>query len=85
MRGRAAVLAVGIFAAVCQAAWAADNGRLRVLFADVEGGQATLFVTPTGESLLIDTGWPGNGGRDAGRIVELCHRAGVARIELKTE
>jgi hypothetical protein len=28
---------------------------------DVEGGQSTLFVTPKGQSLLIDTGWPGYG------------------------
>jgi len=35
-------------------------GKLRVYFVDVEGGQSTLFVTPAGKSLLIDTGWPGN-------------------------
>ena len=38
---------------------------LQIYFVDVEGGQATLFVTPEGQSLLIDTGWPGNDGRDA--------------------
>jgi competence protein ComEC len=48
---------------------------------DVEGGQATLFVTPTGESLLIDTGWPGNGGRDAERIVAVARKADVSRID----
>jgi len=42
----------------------------------VEGGQATLFVTPEGQSLLIDTGWPGNDGRDAGRIVAAAKSAG---------
>ena len=42
---------------------------LRIYFVDVEGGQATLFVTPEKQSLLIDTGWPGNDGRDAERIV----------------
>nr|HLK04993.1 hypothetical protein [Candidatus Acidoferrum sp.] len=34
-----------------------------VYFIDVEGGQATLFVTPAGESLLVDTGWDGFEGR----------------------
>jgi hypothetical protein len=34
------------------------NGELRVYFVDVEGGQSTLFVMPTGESLLVDTGSP---------------------------
>ena len=31
---------------------------LRIVTVDVEGGAATLFVTPEGKSLLIDTGWP---------------------------
>ena len=42
-------------------AWAAPSAdvkkSLRIYFVDVEGGQATLFVTPKGQSLLIDTGW----------------------------
>jgi beta-lactamase superfamily II metal-dependent hydrolase len=59
---------------------AADK-PLRVYFADVEGGQATLFVAPTGQSLLIDTGWPGNDNRDAKRIVALAKDAGVAKID----
>ncbi len=54
---------------------------LRVYFVDVEGGQATLFVTPKGESLLIDTGWPGNEGRDAERIVAAAKSAGLSRID----
>ncbi len=55
------------------AAWAAKRD-LRVYFIDVEGGQSTLFVTPTGQSLLIDTGWPGNEGRDADRILAATKR-----------
>ena len=50
------------------AAWASSDS-LQVYFIDVEGGQSTLFVTPAGKSLLIDTGWPGHDGRDANRIV----------------
>src|ERR1700730_4722456 len=56
-------------------------GKLRVYFVDVEGGQATLFVTPEGHSLLIDTGWPGNNGRDADRIVAAAKSAGLSRID----
>ena len=56
-------------------------GALRIFFADVEGGQATLLVSSTGQSLLIDTGWPGFNGRDADRIVALAHRAGLRRID----
>ena len=45
---------------------AKDSGPLDVYWVDVEGGAATLVVTPAGESLLVDTGNPGT--RDAGRI-----------------
>lgn len=58
-----------------------DKNSLRIYFADVEGGQATLFVTPLGESLLIDTGWPGFDSRDANRIDALCDRAGIHKID----
>ncbi len=62
-----------------QAAKRPEAGELRVYFADVEGGQATLFVTPSGESLLIDSGNPG--GRDADRVVKLCKQAGLTKID----
>jgi beta-lactamase superfamily II metal-dependent hydrolase len=54
---------------------------LRIFFIDVEGGQSTLFVTPAGHSLLIDTGWPGNAGRDADRIVAAAKGAGLDHID----
>ncbi len=56
------------------------NG-LKIFFIDVEGGQATLFVPDGGESLLIDTGWPGNDSRDAKRIVSVAKQAGLTRID----
>ena len=54
---------------------------LQIYFVDVEGGQATLFVTPAGQSLLIDTGWPGNEGRDADRIVAAAKEAKLSKID----
>jgi beta-lactamase superfamily II metal-dependent hydrolase len=54
---------------------------LQIYFIDVEGGQATLFVTQEGQSLLIDTGWPGNNNRDADRIVAAAHDAGINKID----
>lgn len=54
---------------------------LQIYFVDVEGGQATLFVTPAGKSLLIDTGWPDNNGRDADRIVAAAKLAGISKID----
>ena len=47
------------------------NGRLDIYFIDVEGGAATLLVTPAGESLLIDSGYPDYGGRDRDRILNV--------------
>lgn len=58
---------------------AADT--LDVYFIDVEGGQATLFVSPSGRSMLVDTGWPGHDGRDADRIVSVAKMAGVTRLD----
>jgi competence protein ComEC len=54
---------------------------LQIYFIDVEGGQATLVVSPSGQSLLIDTGWADADGRDAGRIVAAAHDAHVKRID----
>src|SRR5271156_270426 len=54
---------------------------LQVYFIDVEGGQSTLFVNPTGQSLLIDTGWPDNDGRDADRILAATKSAGISKID----
>ena len=56
-------------------------GNLQIYAIDVEGGQATLFVTPTGDSMLVDTGWSTPDHRDAQRIVEACKAAGVHKID----
>jgi competence protein ComEC len=68
---------------------------LRVIAIDVEGGAATLYVTPQGHSLLIDAGWPaGKGERrsapaatspatpsSAQRIAAAVRAAGLTRID----
>lgn len=59
----------------------APDKALHIYFVDVEGGQATLFVTPAGQSLLIDTGWPGNDDRDADRIVAVARKARISKID----
>lgn len=48
-----------------------QNRRLDIYFIDVEGGAATLFVTPEGETLLIDSGYPDYGNRDRDRILHV--------------
>lgn len=66
---RAALIAsLVLFAAQSLFAGASD-GRLDIYFIDVEGGAATVIVTPEGESMLIDSGYPDNGGRDLNRIL----------------
>lgn len=59
----------------------ANPSTLTITFIDVEGGQATLFTTPGGQSLLIDTGWDGHDFRDADRIAAAAHKAGLRRID----
>jgi len=58
-----------------------ETAHLSIYSIDVEGGQATLFVTDSGQSLLIDTGWPGFNGRDADRIAAAAKDAGVKKID----
>jgi len=55
--------------------------NLLIYSIDVEGGQATLLVSPSGGSLLVDTGWSGSNGRDAARIQAAMQDAGIARID----
>ena len=56
--------------------------NLDIYVVDVEGGNATLFVSPSGESLLIDTGNAGAAApRDAGRIIEAMKGAGLTKID----
>ena len=59
----------------------AREKSLQIFFIDVEGGQATLFVTPAGQSLLIDTGWGYNGFRDALRIQKATKMANIKKID----
>jgi beta-lactamase superfamily II metal-dependent hydrolase len=54
---------------------------LDIYFVDVEGGQATLLVSPSGQSMLVDAGWPGFNNRDADRIAAAAKLAGVKQID----
>jgi competence protein ComEC len=57
-----------------------DNHALDIYWNDVEGGGATLIVTPAGESILIDAGNPG--GRDSARIFKTAtEMAGLKKID----
>jgi competence protein ComEC len=54
---------------------------LEIYFIDVEGGQATLVVSPSGQSLLIDAGFTNFSGRDADRIATAAKNARVKKID----
>ena len=54
---------------------------LEIFFIDVEGGQATLIVSPSGQSMLVDTGWRGFDGRDADRIMQAVKSAKIKQID----
>jgi len=84
-------LMLGAGAAAAQAPKPTPN--LRIVAVDVEGGAATLFVTPEGKSLLIDSGWaPGAGSArlnskavpatiSADKIVAAAHALGLTKID----
>ena len=68
----------------------AQQGTLKIVSVDVEGGGGTLFVTPEGKSLLMDTGWPSNYGllpspdgakNSAERIVAAARKLGVTKLD----
>ena len=59
----------------------AAGNNLQIYFVDVEGGGATLIVTPAGQSLLADTGNPLPDDRDAKRIFQASQVAGLKKID----
>jgi competence protein ComEC len=75
------IAATTLVPSAVNAAPSEHKGAMRIAAIDVEGGQATLFVAPGGQSLLVDTGWAGNSGRDADRIVAAAHDFGLSRID----
>lgn len=79
---RAAIFIPWVFATAIITAQPRTSGTLNVYVIDVEGGNATLFVSPAHESLLIDTGNAGAAAaRDAGRIMDAIKDAGLQQID----
>src|SRR6516225_8356002 len=72
-----------LFGAGLNGATAQSRSSLDIYVVDVEGGNATLYVSPSGESVLMDTGnfAPEAAARDAGRIMEAAKDAGLTRID----
>jgi competence protein ComEC len=73
-------VASALLLSLCAAA-AQPRTTLDIYVTDVEGGNATLFVTPAGESVLIDTGNLNGAARDAGRIMDAVRDAHLTQID----
>ena len=82
MRGSIALLFTLALCVVFPAAQTRTAKTLDIYVVDVEGGNATLFVSPSGESLLIDSGNAGAAAvRDAERIMAAAKEAGLTQID----
>lgn len=82
MRFPAKILRLSLLVALTVlAAQAQSKGKLLIYTIDVEGGQSTLLVSPTGASLLVDTGWPGSNFRDTDRIQAAMKDAGITHLD----
>ena len=79
MRGVWLLFVAAAFVAAYGVVSAQRQKPLEIYAIDVEGGQAVLFVSPRGESLLVDAGNPG--ARDADRIAAAARDAGVQQID----
>jgi len=72
-----AIVIVGAAALVL--AQGRNTRPLEIWVVDVEGGKAALYVSPTGQTALVDTGFPG--ARDLDRIMAAIADAGVKQID----
>ena len=78
---RAAAVAA-ILAVTAVSAQDRPDRTLDIYVVDVEGGNATLLVSPSGQSLLFDTGNAGAAAsRDVDRIMAAVKDAGLTRID----
>jgi beta-lactamase superfamily II metal-dependent hydrolase len=84
------ILAAALLSSALVAPGLAADGTLKIVSIDVEGGGGTLFVTPEGKSLLIDSGWPGGAGllpspdgaqNSADRIAAAAKKLGLSKID----
>jgi beta-lactamase superfamily II metal-dependent hydrolase len=95
MHFRMSLLAVALLfpVSLVRGQQSAQKKPLDIYFLDTEGGQATLFVSPSGQSMLVDTGFAGNQGapaaeanapgvtRDADRIMAVLKQANVGVLD----
>jgi beta-lactamase superfamily II metal-dependent hydrolase len=89
---RPVILALALAIAAVAVSAQTSARTLDIYFIDVEGGQSTLIITPSGQTLLVDAGFPSTGtfssrpgdpanARDPQRILAVARLAGVSRID----
>ncbi|MGD0963839.1 MAG: MBL fold metallo-hydrolase [Candidatus Acidiferrales bacterium] len=81
MRRSMALVLTFLLSAGTAAAQAQTAKTFDIYVIDVEGGNATLFVSPSGESTLMDTGSGGPNSRDVNRILDAVKDAGLTHID----
>ena len=81
LAGTLAILGSAIFLRAQGPGKASASRPLEIYFIDTEGGQSTLFVGPSGETLLMDTGTGGDGNVQADRISAAIKEAGVEQLD----
>jgi len=79
MKGLAVLLSTVVLSIVVLLGQAAKPKPLEIYSIDTEGGKSTLYVSPSGQTVLVDTGSPG--GRDTDRIMATLADAGVTQID----
>lgn len=72
-----------VFLLILSLAPFASAKNLEIYFIDVEGGKAVLFVSPSGQSMLFDVGWPASTARQASTdvLVNAVQAAGLKKID----
>jgi beta-lactamase superfamily II metal-dependent hydrolase len=75
----AVLLSLAVLGATLVARQGASSNPLEIWVVDVEGGKAAIYRTPTGQTAIVDTGFPG--ARDLDRIMAALTHAGITRID----
>ena len=81
LAGRLTACCILALALCSHAAAQPARASLDIYWIDVEGGAATLIVTPAGQSILMDAGWNREDARDAERIQAALQDAGIDRLD----
>jgi competence protein ComEC len=76
------LLIAALLGLVCAGGLLAASRNLEIYWIDAEGGAATLIVSPSGESLLVDTANRTPDDRDAKRIFAAAQQAGLHKIDM---